>query len=96
MKRVNKKAIRKTNLLRKFTMNSKVKVKYSIHQVFPFTSLWGRQRKAEGNSWNNSWANCSVKPWGREVSGRPIGQSLRKPAPPPQRGGRATLSFSAL
>lgn len=28
MKRVNKKAIRKTNLLRKFTMNSKVKVKY--------------------------------------------------------------------
>lgn len=34
MKRVNKKAIRKTNLLRKFTMNSKVKVKYFRHIKF--------------------------------------------------------------
>lgn len=80
--RVNKKAIRKTNLLRKFTMKSKVKVKYFlIYQAFPFTSLWGSQRKAEVNSWN-SFANCLVEPWGWEVSEGPIRQSLRKPASP--------------
>ena len=41
MKRVNKKAIRKTNLLRKFTMNSKVKVKYFRYVKFFLLQLTG-------------------------------------------------------